>query len=67
MLAAQAGHAQIAQRLLKAQAAPDLRNTLGQTALMLATGGGHNDLVKLLLANGAKTNLRNNSARLRPI
>jgi hypothetical protein len=57
MLAARAGHREVAALLLDNGAKPNLQNAWGATALMLAAHQSRIDLVELLLARGAEAGL----------
>ncbi|MDA8422927.1 MAG: ankyrin repeat domain-containing protein [Nitrospiraceae bacterium] len=59
MLAAKAGRAELAGRLLDKGAAVNAVSTAGDTALHLAAGSDHADVVALLLDKGAKVNAVN--------
>lgn len=51
--AARGGHLELATQLLDSGARADKPNARGYTPLMLATGYGHSDIVRLLLGHGA--------------
>lgn len=53
--AAAHGHIETAALLLRAGAAPDIRDDAGRTALHAAAAGGHAELVRLLLSRGAQS------------
>ena len=55
------GETAIAQRLIAAHCDVNARNDAGQTALMMAAMFGRTDVVKVLLANGAKPELQDKS------
>ena len=57
-VACEQGHVLCAQVLLDVGCAPDAVNNYQQTALMLAAARGKLDAVNLLLAHGARTDLR---------
>ena len=59
MLAAQHGHAQIVELLLKRGAHINLQSSGGNTALNTAANGGRERMVDLLLQHGAEINLQN--------
>ena len=59
--AAQKGHLQIAQLLLKKGANVNVLDADGDSPLHLASSSGHLELVQLLLGNGAQINRRNKS------
>ncbi|KKO99367.1 hypothetical protein THAR02_08530 [Trichoderma harzianum] len=62
MCAAENGDVNVAEVLITAGADPNFKGELGEvnsTALLLAVGQGHEAVVKLLLASGAKVNLSN--------
>ncbi len=46
------------KRFLEAGADPNLVSKSGQTALMLAVGEGHKDIVKMLMEKGSKTDIQ---------
>jgi ankyrin repeat protein len=52
------GETAIAQRLIAAHCDVNERNDAGQTALMMAAMFGRTDVVKMLIANGAKPELQ---------
>jgi len=57
--AAEEGHAQVLELLLKAGANPNAQNGYGRTALMEAARMGHAEAVKVLISNGADINVQN--------
>ena len=63
MLAAQEGHTEIVELLLKNKANVDLANNERSTALMFATQNGHKEIVQLLLTKTADVNLKNSQGR----
>lgn len=56
--AAQAGNSSVVEKLVKAGAIVDERDTRGRTALIYAAQNGSVNIVKILLAAGASTTLR---------
>jgi ankyrin repeat protein len=58
MFAAAFGELGAVQTLLAGGATVDLKTPDGETALMLAAWGGHQQVVKLLISNGADINAR---------
>ena len=56
MIAAREGHVQALTALLAARPKVNIRNSLGETALMLAALNGRAPVVKQLLARGAQVN-----------
>ena len=56
--AAQEGHEQVVDVLLKAGANPDTQGQGGWTALMVASKCGHKDIVKALVEGKADTNIK---------
>ena len=56
--AARLGNLPEVKRLLDAGAAVNARDNEGETALMLASGGGHREVVELLLAKEAEVNAK---------
>jgi hypothetical protein len=63
MLAAQYGHTDIVQALLKAGAMVNLANTDGRVALMFAAQNGHTTIVQALTKAGARPDLTNISGQ----
>jgi ankyrin repeat protein len=59
MLAAEQGHTEILTALLAGGAAVDVRNALGNSALIFAVQRGRAAAVKVLLDAGADSGLRN--------
>ena len=55
--AAQEGHEQVVDILLKAGANPDIQGQGGWTALMVASKRGHKGIVKALVEGKADTNI----------
>ncbi len=63
MSAARHGHAEVVRALLAAKASPDLRDPVGQGALLLAARSGASEIARLLLAAGAQPDLPDASGR----
>ena len=63
MKAAEGGHMETAEFLIKMGAEVDARNHLGTTALNRAISGGHVDTVGMLLEHGADANARSGFGR----
>ena len=59
MFAATKGSIEIADLLLKKSADVNAQDDDGNTALIMAVGNGNRDLIRNLLAAGAKPSLRN--------
>ncbi|MCX6906838.1 MAG: ankyrin repeat domain-containing protein [Verrucomicrobia bacterium] len=53
-------NAAVVKYLLEKGAKPNAQTTLGNTALMMAAGDGHNENVQALLVGGADPNIKNN-------
>jgi ankyrin repeat protein len=62
MAAAMRGHAEVAALLLDHGADPDRENCLGQTALEIAAGGDHVEVLRLLFDRGAGIDERRRAA-----
>ena len=61
--AARSGHLTIVKVTIKKNARIDKQNTIMFTDLMAASVNGHADVVRLLLANGANPDLKNNEGK----
>jgi len=59
MWAADNGHAEVVNALIKNGAAPNTQDLDGWTALMKAIYRGHTEIVKVLVENGANVNSTN--------
>ena len=58
-LSAYHGHVNVVERLISAKANLDLKDSIGNTALILAAYHGHEEIVKRLISAGADPNLEN--------
>ena len=67
MVAAEAGHPDVAKKLIEAGASVHALDQFGNTALIHAARKGHNDLVKLLVDSGSNINIRNHSYGSTPL
>lgn len=61
MLAAKNGQETIVALLLNRKADPDVADAANRTALLYAVSGEHEEIVKLLVAKGAKTDYTDRS------
>ena len=68
LIAAEHGHKEIVELLLKRDAEADARDSGGGTALMVAAAKGHERVAEMLLRHGAGINLQNSlgGTALRP-
>lgn len=57
-LASAYGLIEVVRRLLQLGAEPNFRDGFGRTALHYAASGRHNDIINLLISNGARIDLR---------
>ena len=67
LAAADSGDLAMAQQALKAGAVPDCRDMQGLTPLHVAVRGGHQRVVRLLLAAGAIVDCRHSSSGTTPL
>ena len=61
--AAEKGHVQVVQLLLKSGASPDTRSERNVTPLIMASMNGHEETVSVLLASGAKVEAKDRDGR----